>query len=186
MDGEGFEVWGSQLSASGPATHAGLDLNYQASALKGFSGLGLYGAFLQSDDELLPGRGRSSRIPPYRPPRAGAGDGRANPSPPLARQLNFGRSSSAELVAEEETLACSLVGRRRGQAVAFGSTPTRWPWHMPAVTSLPAMAASAYRLRGHRGVPSVGKHPVSALPSTMMMKNWRTISKSYQASEVPR
>uniref|UniRef100_A0A8R7PWB2 Uncharacterized protein n=1 Tax=Triticum urartu TaxID=4572 RepID=A0A8R7PWB2_TRIUA len=30
MDGDGFDVWGSQPSASGPATHAGLDLNSQA------------------------------------------------------------------------------------------------------------------------------------------------------------
>uniref|UniRef100_N1QSI1 Uncharacterized protein n=1 Tax=Aegilops tauschii TaxID=37682 RepID=N1QSI1_AEGTA len=68
MDGDGFDVWGSQPSASGPATHAGLDLNSQAPVSEGFPWLGLYGAFLQSDDdELLPGRVRGSGLPPYRP-----------------------------------------------------------------------------------------------------------------------
>uniref|UniRef100_A0A8R7V8Y8 Myb/SANT-like domain-containing protein n=1 Tax=Triticum urartu TaxID=4572 RepID=A0A8R7V8Y8_TRIUA len=82
MDGDGFDVWGSQPSASGPATHAGLDLNSQAPVSEGFPGLGLYGAFLQSDDdELLPGRVRGSGLPPYRPP--------------YARRLNFGGSSAA-------------------------------------------------------------------------------------------
>uniref|UniRef100_A0A8R7UPM7 Myb/SANT-like domain-containing protein n=1 Tax=Triticum urartu TaxID=4572 RepID=A0A8R7UPM7_TRIUA len=82
MDGDGFDVWGSQPSASGPATHAGLDLNSQAPASEGFPGLGFYGAFLQSDnDELLPGRVRGFGLPPYRPP--------------YARRLNFGGSLSA-------------------------------------------------------------------------------------------
>ncbi|RLN35450.1 hypothetical protein C2845_PM03G26960 [Panicum miliaceum] len=99
MDGGGFDV-GSQPSTNGPtyalATHVGLDLNSQAPAAEGFPGLGLYGAFLHSDDDdLLPGRVRGSRLPPYRAPRAGAGDGRAGVAQPYARQLNFGSSSSA-------------------------------------------------------------------------------------------
>ncbi|KAE8817640.1 hypothetical protein D1007_04746 [Hordeum vulgare] len=96
MDGGNFDAWGTQPSASGPAAQADLNLNSQASASEGFPGLGLYGAFLQSDsDELLPGRGRSSGLPPCRRPRAGAGDGLANPTPPFVRQLDFGGSSSA-------------------------------------------------------------------------------------------
>uniref|UniRef100_M8CYT3 Uncharacterized protein n=1 Tax=Aegilops tauschii TaxID=37682 RepID=M8CYT3_AEGTA len=59
--------FGSQSSASGPATHAGVDLNSQAPASEGFPGLGLYRAFLQSDDdELLSGCVRGSGLPPYR------------------------------------------------------------------------------------------------------------------------
>ncbi|RLN08388.1 hypothetical protein C2845_PM11G01150 [Panicum miliaceum] len=107
MDGGGFDVWGSQPSANGPAhaptAQAGPDLNSQAPAAEGFSGLGLYGAFLQSDDddllpgrdELLPTRDRGSGLPLYRAPRAGAGDGRAGVAQPYARQLNFGGSSLA-------------------------------------------------------------------------------------------
>nr|AAU89188.1 transposon protein, putative, CACTA, En/Spm sub-class [Oryza sativa Japonica Group]ABF97886.1 transposon protein, putative, CACTA, En/Spm sub-class [Oryza sativa Japonica Group] len=64
MDGDGFDdlnVWATQLSASGPATApsagAGFDLNSQAPAAEGFPGLGMYGAFLQGDnDELLTSR----------------------------------------------------------------------------------------------------------------------------------
>ncbi|BAH93913.1 Os07g0458900 [Oryza sativa Japonica Group] len=101
MDRDGFDnlsAWASQPSASGPTTAssvgAGFDLNSQAPAAEGFPGLGMYGAFLQGDDdELLTGRGRGSSLPPYRPPRAGVGDGRATPN--LTRQLNFGNSSSA-------------------------------------------------------------------------------------------
>ncbi|RLN21960.1 hypothetical protein C2845_PM07G15110 [Panicum miliaceum] len=107
MDGGSFDIWGLQPSTNGPAhtlaAHADLDLNSQAPAAEGFPGLGLYGAFLQSDDddllsgrdELLPGRVRGSGIPPYRAPRAGAGDGRVGVAQPYARQLNFGGSSSA-------------------------------------------------------------------------------------------
>ncbi|RLN23171.1 hypothetical protein C2845_PM07G12220 [Panicum miliaceum] len=107
MDGDGFDVWGSQPSANrpahAPAAHAGLDLNSQVPVAEGFSGLGLYGAFLQSNDdkllperdELLPGRVKGSGFPPYRAPRAGAGDRRATVAQPYARQLNFGGSSSA-------------------------------------------------------------------------------------------
>ena len=57
----------SQSAASGPATHAGVDLNSQGPASEGFPGLGLYRAFLQSDDgELLPQSVRGSGLPPYR------------------------------------------------------------------------------------------------------------------------
>ena len=95
MDGDGFDLWSSQPSASGPA-RAGLDLNSQAPAAEGFPGIRLYEDFLQGDDvELLPGRGRGSSLPPYRPPRAGAGDAWATPAPQHARQLLFGGSSSA-------------------------------------------------------------------------------------------
>jgi len=46
MDGDGFDdLWSSQPSASGPA-RAGLDLNSQAPAAEGFSGLRLYRDFL--------------------------------------------------------------------------------------------------------------------------------------------
>ena len=56
----------SQSAASIPATHAGVDLNLQGLVSEGFLGLGLYRAFLQSDnDELLPGFVRGSGIPPY-------------------------------------------------------------------------------------------------------------------------
>ncbi|CAD6205897.1 unnamed protein product [Miscanthus lutarioriparius] len=77
MDGDGFDdLWSSQPSASGPA-RAGLDLNSQAPVAEGFPGLRLYGDFLQGDDvELLPGRGRGSDLPPYRPPPGhGGGNG---------------------------------------------------------------------------------------------------------------
>ncbi|CAD6248081.1 unnamed protein product [Miscanthus lutarioriparius] len=96
MDGDGFDdLWSSQPSASGPA-RAGLDLNSQAPAAEGFSRLRLYEDFLQGDDiELLPGRGRGSGLPPYCPPRAGAGDAWATPTPQHAQQLLFGGSSSA-------------------------------------------------------------------------------------------
>ncbi|KAF0919378.1 hypothetical protein E2562_029325 [Oryza meyeriana var. granulata] len=102
MDGDDFDnnFWGSQPSATGPA-HApagrgGFDLNSQASAAEGFPRLQLYGDILQGDDnELLPARVRGSGHPPYRPPRAGAGDARATPAAPYARQLHFGGSSSA-------------------------------------------------------------------------------------------
>ena len=90
MDGDGFDdLWSSQPSASGPA-RAGHDLNSQAPVAEGFPGLRLYGDFLQGDDvELLPGRGRGSGLPPYRPPRAGAGDAWATPASPYARQLHL-------------------------------------------------------------------------------------------------
>lgn len=74
MDGDSFDdlsAWATQPSASGPATApsagAGFDLNSQAPVAEGFPGLGMYGAFLQGDDdELLTGRGRGSSLPPYR------------------------------------------------------------------------------------------------------------------------
>ena len=71
MDGDGFDdLWSSQPAA------------------EGFPGLRLYGDFLQGDDvELLPGRGRGSGLPPYRPLRAEAGDAWATPVPQHARQL---------------------------------------------------------------------------------------------------
>ena len=95
MDGDGFDLWSSQPSASGPA-RAGLDLNSQAPAAEGFPGIRLYEDFLQGDDvELIPGCGRGSGLPPYRPPRAGAGDAWVTPTPQHARQLLFGGSSSA-------------------------------------------------------------------------------------------
>ncbi|KAG8070376.1 hypothetical protein GUJ93_ZPchr0006g41231 [Zizania palustris] len=78
MDGDDFDAWDSQPSATSPAARAGLDLNSQASAADGFSGLGLYEAFIQGDDEeLLPSHGMGIRLPPYRPPRAKAGDAMA-------------------------------------------------------------------------------------------------------------
>ena len=117
MDGDGFDDWGSQTSANGPARApaagapaAGFDLNSEAPAGEGFPGLGLYGSILQGDDdEILLGRDRGSGLPPYRPPRAGAGagDGRATSAQPFARQLNFGGSSSA------------ATGRRRGNGGVF-------------------------------------------------------------------
>jgi len=112
MDGDGFDDSGSQTSANGPARAlaAGFDLNSEAPAGEGFPGLGLYGSILQGDDdEILPGRDRGSGLPPYRPPRAGAGagDGRATSAQPFARQLNFGGSSSA------------ATGRRRGNGGVF-------------------------------------------------------------------
>ncbi|KAE8776743.1 transposon protein, putative, CACTA, En/Spm sub-class [Hordeum vulgare] len=140
MDGEGFDVWGSQPSASGPATHVGLDLNSQASASEGFLGLGLYEAFLQSDDELLPGRGRAAGLPPYRPPRTGPGDGWANPSAPLARQLNFGVSSLAAAGRgggnndggfRQRTNSTAVARGRRNQRSSRGGqrVPPSWaPW----------------------------------------------------------
>jgi hypothetical protein len=96
MDGDGFDdLWSSQPSASGPAC-AGLDLNSQAPAADEFPGLRLYRDFLQGDDvEVLPRRGRGSGLPPYRPPRARAGDAWATPAPQHAGQLLFGGSSSA-------------------------------------------------------------------------------------------
>ena len=117
MDGDGFDDWGSQTSANGPARApaagapaASFDLNSEAPAGEGFPGLGLYGSILQGDDdEILPDRDRGSGLPPYRPPRAGAGagDGRATSAQPFARQLNFGGSSSA------------ATGRRRGNGGVF-------------------------------------------------------------------
>lgn len=63
--------------------------------MEGFPGLRLRGDFLQGDDvELLPRRGRGSGLPPYRPPRAGAGDAWVTPAPQHAGQLLFGGSSS--------------------------------------------------------------------------------------------
>jgi hypothetical protein len=69
MDGDGFDDWGSQTSANGPARApaAGFDLNSEAPAGEGFPELGLYGSILQGDDdEILPGRDRGSGLPPYR------------------------------------------------------------------------------------------------------------------------
>jgi hypothetical protein len=96
-------------SSSSPAMDGdGFDLNSEASAGEGFPGLGLYGSILQGDDdEILPGRDRGSGLPPYRPPHAGAGDGRATLAQPFARQLNFGGSSSA------------ATSRRRGNGGVF-------------------------------------------------------------------
>jgi hypothetical protein len=75
---------------------AGLDLNSQAPETEGFPGLRLYGDYLQGDDdELFPGRVSGSGLPPYRQPRARAGDARATAVAPYARQLLFGGSSSA-------------------------------------------------------------------------------------------
>ncbi|XP_066396238.1 uncharacterized protein [Miscanthus floridulus] len=73
MDRDGFDVWGSQPSASGPGHApvglADLDLNSQVPAVEAFLGLELYGAILQGNvDELLPDRVRGSGLPPYRPP----------------------------------------------------------------------------------------------------------------------
>uniref|UniRef100_A0A8R7PWM1 Uncharacterized protein n=1 Tax=Triticum urartu TaxID=4572 RepID=A0A8R7PWM1_TRIUA len=157
MDGDGFDVWGSQPSASGPATHAGLDLNSQAPVSEGFPGLGLYGAFLQSDDdEVLPGRVRGSGLPPYRPP--------------YARRLNFGGSSAA------------AAGRGGGNGGVFlgGSSSGAGGGVRQRANSA---AAAPSRLRG---VLSVRKHPALALPLTMVMKNWRMTWKSLRAPEVPR
>jgi len=100
MDGDDFDTWGSQPSANGPgqapAGLADLDLNSQAPAAEVFPGLGLYGVVLQGNvDELLPGHIRGSGLPPYRPPRAGAGDAWATPASPYARQLHFGGSAAA-------------------------------------------------------------------------------------------
>jgi len=89
-------------------------------------------------------------------------------------------------VAEEETVAATPAGRRRGQAVVFGSARTRPPQQPAGVPSAPtrlpvAAVARAYRFpqhRGHRGVASVGKHPAPALPSTLTMKQWRITWRS--------
>jgi hypothetical protein len=79
-------------SSSSPAMDGdGFDLNSEASAGEGFPGLGLYGSILQGDDdEILPGRDRGSGLPPYRPPRAGAGDGRATSSAATSRRRGNG------------------------------------------------------------------------------------------------
>jgi len=61
-----------------------LDLNSQAPETEDFPDLGLYGNIPQGDLS-------ASRLPLYRPPRAGAGDARAS----YARQLLFGNSTSA-------------------------------------------------------------------------------------------
>jgi len=61
-----------------------LDLNSQAPETEDFPDLGLYGNIPQGDLS-------ASRLPLYRPPRAGAGDARAS----YARQLLFGDSTSA-------------------------------------------------------------------------------------------
>ncbi|KAG8065682.1 hypothetical protein GUJ93_ZPchr0004g39919 [Zizania palustris] len=91
MDGDGLDAWNSQPSATSPAARASLDLNSQASAADGFPGLGLYGSFIQGDDEeLLPSHDMGTRLSSYRPPRAIAGDARATPT----RPMNFGGSSS--------------------------------------------------------------------------------------------
>ena len=96
----GANAWSQQPSASGPGhgppARGGFDLNSQAAAADEFPSLRQYGAFLQGDDvELPPGRGRSSGLPPYRAPRAGAGDGWTTPTAPSARQNLFGGNSSA-------------------------------------------------------------------------------------------
>ena len=96
----GANAWSQQPSASGPGhgppACGGFDLNSQAAAAE-FPSLRQYGAFLQGDDvELPPGRGRSSGLPPYRAPRAGAGDGWTTPTAPSTQQNLFGGSSSLE------------------------------------------------------------------------------------------
>jgi len=199
MDGDGFNAWGSQPSAScpghAPASLADLDLNSQAPAVEVFPGLGLYGAVLQGNvDELLPGRVRSSVLPPYRPPRAGAGDAWATMASPYARQLHFGGSSSSASgrgggnggvfpggsssgaggVRQHTKSSGAVPGRQRTNTALRGGGGQR------TTRRSVAAAASAYRVpehRGHRGVPSVGKHPAPALPSTSM-KNWRMMWRS--------
>lgn len=83
-------------------------------------------------------------------------------SPPLARQLNFGGSSS------------TAAGRGGGNnGVFFGGSSTGAGGGVRQRVNS-AAAAPAY----HGCLPSVGKHPTPTLPSTIMMKNWRTILKS--------
>ncbi|RLM73642.1 hypothetical protein C2845_PM15G16660 [Panicum miliaceum] len=55
MDGDGFDVWGSQPLANDPAhaptAHTGLDLNSQAPAVEGFPGLGLGPSLISSIED---------------------------------------------------------------------------------------------------------------------------------------
>ena len=86
-------------------------------------------------------------------------------------------------VAEEETVAATPAGRRRGQALVFGSARTRPPQQPAGVPSAPtrllvAAVARAYRFPEHRGVASMGKHLAPALPSTLTMKQWRITWRS--------
>ncbi|XP_037463539.1 uncharacterized protein LOC119335522 [Triticum dicoccoides] len=145
MDGDGLEGWGSQPSASCPATHADLDLNSQASPSEGFPGLGLYGAFLQSNNEqLLPGRGRGSGLPHYRPPRAGA-DGWVNPSPSFVRQLNFGGSSSA------------ATGRGGGNGGVFLSVSSMGPGGGSSLAGAGRGAGGVVRQRANSAAAAPGR-----------------------------
>lgn len=100
-----------------------------------------------------------------------------------------------ELVAEEEMVAPSQAGCLRGEAGVFDNAHVRSPRHLAARANVatrryvPAAAANAYRVPGHRGqqgVPSVGKHPAPTLPSTMKMKNWRMTWRSLRAPADPR
>ncbi|BAS98359.1 Os06g0576800 [Oryza sativa Japonica Group] len=92
-------------------------------------------------------------------------------------------------------VAPSQTGCLRGEAGAFGSARVQPPRHLAAGASaatrryVSAAAASAYRVpehQGHQGVPSVDKHLAPALPSTMMLKNWRMMWRSLRAPTDPR
>lgn len=69
MDGDGFDdlnVWATRCRRA-PATASLRRLDSTPPGMEGFPGLGMYGAFLQGDnDELLTSRGRGSSLPPYR------------------------------------------------------------------------------------------------------------------------
>ena len=141
----GANTWSQQPSASGPGhgppARGGFDLNSQAAAAE-FPSLRQYGAFLQGDDvELPPGRGRSSRLPPYRAPRAGAGDGWTTPTAPSARQNLFGGSSSA---------GASRGGGNGGGLRQRANSATAAPNRRRRGTRAPASGSSGSGLRGRR------------------------------------
>jgi hypothetical protein len=122
MDGDGFDAWGSQPLENAPG-FADFDLNSQAAPVEEFPGLGLYGAVLQGNaDELLPNRVRGAVLPPFRPPRARAGDAWATPTAPYARQLNFGGSSSVAVSRGRSSSAAAGHGGGNGDVFPGGSS----------------------------------------------------------------
>ena len=122
----GTQSWASQMQHAGTSCGwGGLDLNLQASAAEGFSGLGGYENFLQSFDvDLNPARGHPSMAPP--PLRAPAP---ASTMPTFARHLNFESSSAGA----GGGVPCGRCGGSRQRATTAPAPPPPcseecWPW----------------------------------------------------------
>ncbi|KXG33879.1 hypothetical protein SORBI_3003G385600 [Sorghum bicolor] len=168
MDGDDFS-WCSQVPGRS-SSHDAFDLNSQVPAEEDFPGLQLYGDILRDDSDLTPVRVRGTGLPPYRPPRVGAGDRTATPAAPYARQLQFGGSSSAAagrgcgtsaggVVRQRANSASATPGRRpqRANTVPRGSTGQRIPsGPRPRGTRAPSTTTST---RAVRGQPTASSTP---------------------------
>lgn len=189
MDGDGYDLWPSNPSASGHSNGApfragfeDFDLNSQAA--DGFPNLDEYGAFLQGDDDQLVGRGRGSGLPPPFALRARLVCRTSVPDVVLDGPVERHRAPvNSTLVIHPrrhlvagETASC----RRRVQLPLAASAPTQPPRHLSPihlVAVLPAPTPRSVEAAANADVGVVPLHQgmlastsaVPASPSTTTM-----------------